>query len=327
MVGALTARRRLLGLVSTLVGLGCAAGPRATSPEEVWAFAAPWDPRSDSSLLRHGDALDVAVTGWIQLDSLDGAPTLLYPDTLPHASRRRFALVTSWHRDRFHPRTVAELGSDRVRLARVASEVAAIVARGRYRGVVLDLEGHRPEELPALRAVVSALADSCRRHGADIIALAIPATDTLAYPARAFVGDVDVLVPMLYDLNWAGSPPGPVVANDWARRWLEKRVSEVGADRIVAGLPTYGYYWRQPAQGETIGLAEARSITAGIGGELARDSASGQLHLGARGGGQVWVTDADQLSALHDIARKAGVNRIAIWRLGLEDTTMWRRLR
>src|SRR5690242_17579843 len=52
----------------------------ARAPASIWGFAAPWDPRSDSSVTANGSRLDAVVTGWIQLDSVSGEPSLLYPD-------------------------------------------------------------------------------------------------------------------------------------------------------------------------------------------------------------------------------------------------------
>lgn len=326
MVGTLrNAPRRAAVAAALFVGLACAAGSSraGASGQELWAFAAPWDPRSDSSLARHGAALDVAVSGWIELDSADATPRLLYADTvvLPRATRR-FAIVTSWHRDRFHPRTIAALGSDGARLASVASRVAAIVARAGYRGIVIDLEGHRPSELDALRTVVAALADSVRAHGGGVVAMAVPATDTSAYPAAAFAPHVDYLMPMLYDLHWSGSTPGPIVTAGWARDALALRVREVGASRVVAALPLYGYYWRATAAGQTVGHGDAQRIAAAARTTLVRDASSGQL-VARVADGELWITDAAQVRALREMARTLGVGRIALWRLGLEDRATW----
>ncbi|HEX2719276.1 MAG TPA: glycosyl hydrolase family 18 protein [Gemmatimonadaceae bacterium] len=318
---------RLAAVAAFLFLLACAAGrvTEAESRDELWGFAAPWDARSDSSLARHASALEVAVSGWIELDSATAAPRLAYPDTarLP-SSTRRFAIVTSWHRDRFHPRGIAALASDGIRLAAVASAVGAIVGRHNYQGLVLDLEGHEPSERDQLRAVVAAIADSARAHGAEVIAMAIPAVDTAGYPARLLARHVDYLAPMLYDLHWSGSSPGPVTSASWARDALALRVREIGPERLVVALPAYGYHWRRGIPGQTIGFHDARSLTARAGTTLARDAASGQL-TARFADGELWVGDAAQFATLRDMARSLGVRRVAIWRLGLEDPALWAR--
>src|SRR5690348_10876324 len=85
--------RQLLARFAVLAGVvACAPAPTATTspapsaarvvrtPTSLWGFTAPWDPRSDSSVVANAARLDAIVTGWIQLDSVSGEPSLLYPD-------------------------------------------------------------------------------------------------------------------------------------------------------------------------------------------------------------------------------------------------------
>ena len=90
------------------------------------------DARSDSSLRANASRLDVSVTGWIQLDSLTGRPTELYPDDPAAApTTTRLALVSSYHGQRFHPEVVRALAAaDDRALATAAQGVAAIVSSG-----------------------------------------------------------------------------------------------------------------------------------------------------------------------------------------------------
>ena len=332
-MGALSARvltaRSRLACVSLLcavaVALACAAARSGEDPRPgaLWAFTGPWDSTSTASLAANARRLDVAVTGWIALDSLSGQPALLYPDPpLGGARPRRMALVTSWHRDRFHPTTIRALGADRARLARAAGATARMAQAGGYHGVVLDFEEHSAADLPVLLAVVRAFADSARAAGVGTVAMAIPATDTSAYPARPLLDAVDALVVMLYDQHWSGSEPGPVADPAWARTWLAVRAREAGAARLVAALPIYGYAWKPGRPGETIGYADARRLVTGDS-RLTRDAASGWLHGAGTGGARVWVSDAEIVGRLARDARSLGVTRIALWRLGLEDPAIW----
>ena len=66
---------------------------------ERWGFTAFWDPRSAASLTSHASALDVAVTSWIALDSVTGAPSVLHAAARGSGDpARTMALVTSWVR-------------------------------------------------------------------------------------------------------------------------------------------------------------------------------------------------------------------------------------
>ncbi|HVX41938.1 MAG TPA: hypothetical protein VHB25_20420 [Gemmatimonadaceae bacterium] len=311
---------------------GCAGGTPsalpARAPMVVWAFTAPWDPRSDSSLRANVAPLNTAVTGWIQLDSATAAPIAAYrDDAAVPGTTRRFALVTSWHGQRFHPESVRRLGNDSALLAQTASSLAALLRQGAYAGMVLDLEGSAVSDVPLVARVVRALGDSARAHGVATIAMAVPAADTTAYPARAFLRAADLIVAMLYDEHWATSAPGPVASPEWVRRALGARVAEVGAAHVVAALPVYGYQWRANQPAQPVSFEETRSAASQAGVELVRDPASLSLHAIAPGEWELWTSDAVQLRALADVVRATGVSAVALWRLGLEDPGVWRALR
>src|SRR5207237_952176 len=151
---------------------------------------------------------------------------------------------TTYAGERFHPETIRVLASDATTLGRAAGAVVAIAAAAGYRGLVLDFEGLGRDDLDPLLIVVRAITDSARAHGVAPVAVAVPAADTAAYPARALAGVADLVMPMLYDEHWSTSPPGPIASPEFVRHWLGVRIGEVGAARIVAALPLYGYQWR-----------------------------------------------------------------------------------
>jgi spore germination protein YaaH len=269
------------------------------------------------------------VTGWIQLDSVTGEPSLRYPDDSLHGRvntqrlAQRLTLVTSWHGERFHPETIRRLGADRGALAFAASRVGALVAAGNYRGIVLDFEEQSPADLPITVRVASAIADSAKAHGAAFAAIALPAGDTTAYPTRAFFPAVDLAVIMLYDEHWSTSAPGPIATPEWVRRTLGQRLSDVGASRIVAALPVYGYLWRPNRPAQPVSFDEARRAAFEANVELVRDPASLSLHAIQPGSWELWMSDAQLLRALRIEVGTLGVTRIALWRLGLEDPAVW----
>jgi spore germination protein YaaH len=160
------------------------------------------------------------------------------------------------------------------------------------------------------------------------VVVAIPAADTAAYPARQLVAVADAVMPMLYDQHWSTSGPGPISAPDWVRNTLAMRVAEVGASRIVAALPLYGYRWstKSKSAAEDVTFADAKRITTQAGVALQRDASSGTLRGVKPGEWEIWVTDADLLATLVRETMSAGVHRVALWRIGQEDPAVWRAL-
>jgi hypothetical protein len=325
--------RQITSVVVFLVTVvACAAvGGSAQERKSFWAFTGPWDPRSDASLRTNAPRLDAAVTGWIALDSLTGEPLLpsAYADTLrlPAGTPRRFALVTSWHGQGFHATSIRALGSDAARLARVAGRIARYAESMRYTGLVLDFETLTAAEVDAQLAVVRAIGDSARAQGVTTIAVAIPAEPDEGYPARAIVEAADFVLVMLYDQHWSGSEPGPISAPDWVTRNLSRVVSEVGASRVVAGLPLYGYYWVKGKPGVGVSYETGMRNAERDGIRLTRDAPSKTLR-GTAGSGNaaIWLTDANLLDELVRGAEQSGVRRFAFWRLGQEDPAVWDRV-
>ena len=303
----------------------CRAQPQIQPPRaQFWGFAAPWDPQSDVSIRAHGRKLDAVVTGWIGLDSVSGRPLLPspYADTIRPPGVMRMAMVTSWHGDRFHPRSIRRLAQDPQALARTARAIAAHAQTMGYTGLIVDFETLEPSDLPAQLRVMKAIADSARAHGVTTIAAAVPATDTTAYPARPLLRVVDFIIPMLYDQHWSGSQPGPISAPQWVRSSLALRLAEAGPDRVVAGLPTYSYQWRKGLPTRDVGYVEAGRIASQAGVSLERDRSTGTLHAKTQEW-EMWITDAELLGRLVRESQAAGVRRFALWRMGREDPAIW----
>ncbi|GAC1693670.1 MAG: hypothetical protein NVS9B3_11920 [Gemmatimonadaceae bacterium] len=320
-------RRRALLVALCLAP--CAAHAQGLPQRKAfWGFTAPWDSLSGVSVRRHGRALDAVVTGWIALDSTTALPLLpsIYPDTLPPRGRalRRMGLVTSWHGTHFHARSIRLLAADTAALARTAAAIATHAAKMRYRGLVLDFETLEKTDLDGQLRVVKAIADAAHARGVRPIVVAVPAEDTLAYPSAPLLRVADLIMPMLYDHHWSTSAAGAISEPSWARAALAARIPRGAASRSVAALPAYGYRWRLKGPAEVVGYARARALADSAHIARERDDSTGTLHAAVAGRWDLWVTDAQLLSRLVRDARRLGVRRFALWRLGQEDPAVWR---
>jgi spore germination protein YaaH len=320
-------RSRRWRIAALAVLAGCAHLPsQPRGRPAYWGFTGPWDARSAATVLAHQSSLDRIVTGWIALDTISFRPIAAYPDTIGNRAAlagRTMALITTYLGSRFHPEIVRGLGDNGQIAASTAGAIAALVDSGAYHGVVIDFEGMTVRDLDPLLTVTKAVADSVRAHGVTTIVIAVPAGDTAAYPAALLLQSADYIMPVLYDQHWSTSPPGPIAAPDWVTRNLGVRVAEVGAGRIIAGFPLYGYRWRRNAETEVISYDEARKLTTMTNTALTRDHASATLHALSPEGWEIWVSDRVLLETLVRDARQLGVTAFALWRLGLEDPSVW----
>ena len=306
---------------------GCAHFPsQPQGAGDYWGFTGPWDRRSDASIERHSASLARVITGWIALDTTSFLPLEPYGDSIgknPALAGRTMALITSYHGSRFHPEIIRGLGGNAQATGITAGAIAALVDSGRYLGVVMNFEGMTPRDLDQLLFFTRAVADSVRSHGVSTVVIAVPAGDTAAYPAGLLLQSADLIMPILYDQHWSASPPGPIASPEWVTRNLGTRVAEVGAARIVAAFPLYGYRWRKNADTEVISFEDARRLATMTNTVLIRDNTSATVHARSPEGWELWVSDRVQLETLVREARQLGVRTFALWRLGLEDPEVW----
>lgn len=320
-------RRAALLTMLGVVAVACAARSLGAPLRlRVWGFTVPWDAKSSADAREHASQLDAVVSGWIQLDSLTGQPFAEFRDTLarnPTGGLRLMGIVTNAVGGHFHADPVRQLAANPSALARAAGDVARRLTTGRYRGLVIDLEGFAPTDRAAATVAIRAIADSARARGVGPIAVAVPAVDTTVFNGRDLVPAADYLLVMLYDQHWMTSPPGPLAAPDWVRAATALRVGEVGAQHVVAALPLYGYRWPTNGPAAALTFADAQRDAAAANVTLQRDPATSTMRATSPGAWDLWVSDAGLIDALIREVRSQGVNTIALWRLGQEDPGMW----
>ena len=199
-------------------------------------------------------------------------------------------------------------------LATTAALVAAQLDTARTESAILDIDGLSPEDLPVFVGLIRAVSDSLRSRRVRTIAVSIPAADTLGYPARPIARVADLIVVELEEEHRQGTPAGPVVTVELARRHLGTRASDVGPGRLVAGIPAYGYLWPRASAARRVTYDEAADLAAGSGTSLVRDPSSLSLHARSdRDGWEIWIPDHEVIGKIVDEARRIGIYRFAIY--------------
>ena len=288
-----------------------------SSPPRYWGFTAPWDERSDATVRRHDAALGAVISAWIGIDSASGMPIMLYPDDAPRGPAPRYAMVTNAADGRFHADLVRGLGGDMARASRFADSVGRMLAHGRYRGLVVDLEDLKPADTTAYLEMVRALTRAAHARHVTPVSVTVVGFDSVAYPVRHLLREADRVIVMAYDQHWQTAPPGPIASPDWVANMVSRRLAEAGKSnesRVVVALPVYGYRWPAHGPATVVGFNDA-------GPGLVRDSASLNLHSDST---NTWIADAVTLDTLARRVRALGPRTLALWRLGLEDPKIWR---
>ncbi len=312
-------KRRWIAHAAWLTAVACVRIPATTpAPVSWWAFTDPLDTQSSLSIASRRD-IDAALTGWIVIDSATYRPVRPYADSalLPHTTAR-LAFITTFQGGRHRPETIRGLATDRDAMRHAASLIVAEAVSSGYTGIVLDFAGMTVRDLDALIAVASTIGDSAHAHNVRPVVISVPAADTAGYPGQLLASISDLLLVLSYDQHALGTAPGSPASPEWFIQKLRARAAEAGSNRIIAAIPVDGYRWVRYGEASRITFAETNLLLQRTGSHIERDPVTHTLHA-QLDNADIWVSDSQLIEILTRDARRMGVNRFVLWRLGGED--------
>lgn len=302
--------------------------PSAGNPL-VWGFYVNWDRASMVSLRLHLRNMTHLVPEWLVLQNAKGDLDDQSDATAIAIARQAnlpiLAMLTNF-RDGWKPDDVRKILSDRKRRGDLIDNIAANLAEHKFQGLCIDFEELKTKDRAALVAFQKQLSERMHKEG-YLLAQAVPVDDA-AYDLKALAASNDYLVPMVYDEHYQSGSPGPVASENFFLEQIDKVAKVVPAEKIIAGIGSYGYDWVIGASGgaET-GFDDvmAAATANGAAVEWDKDTENPVLRY-AEGGRQheVWFLDA--VTALNQVidAQNEGFRGVAVWRLGAEDPGLWK---
>lgn len=198
-------------------------------------------------------------------------------------------------------------------------------------GIVVDFESLPRSSQKDFESFVHDLSVSVHAGGMKLM-VALPAADW-SYDYKYFASQADAIILMNYDFRWPTSPPGPIAPQDWFVRNINNMVKLVPPSKLIMGIANYGYDWPNPTKQDPHPVAASLSFQQGVvtavesGADALYDPDSFNLHYSYEDETKrvhtVWMLDGvtgyNELRA----AERAGVYGTALWRLGLEDPSIW----
>lgn len=145
---------------------------------------------------------------------------------------------------------------------------------------------------------------------------------------------VDQFYIMAYDEHWRGGEPGPVASLGWVEKVIRYATGVMPAQKIVLGVPFYGYEWTADA---TKGTKTNKAFGSGamarrmeqFGAKVIWDPVAGEnkaTFTNDDGERIAWYPDQRSLDAKLRLAYQYNLKGIAIWRVGFEPDDWWHRL-
>lgn len=209
-----------------------------------------------------------------------------------------------------------------------------------FDGANIDIEDVRIEDSEKLSAFFVELGDAMSKKGYYLSASVPsrvsddpfnPFSDPFDYGVIGRA--VDEFVVMLYNEHgWPGSGPGPVVSIGWMERVLRYTMTKMEKEKIMAAVSVFGFDFNlTTGKNQYVTYDRAIELAERYNKEIIFDEETqtpyfaytdeeGNEH-------EVWFENAESIKAKIDLAYKLGIKGVALWRLGMEDKSIWDMIR
>jgi cellulose synthase/poly-beta-1,6-N-acetylglucosamine synthase-like glycosyltransferase/peptidoglycan/xylan/chitin deacetylase (PgdA/CDA1 family)/spore germination protein YaaH len=296
----------------------------------VAGFYVNWDATSYASLTQNARALTHLMPEWLHLGK-DGSTfrTEESKKVIDFCDKHNLPILPllnnvdagDFEPDRIHKLLVSDAAQ-----AKLAQGIVAYLKKHKFKGLNLDIEGAADADRDLMSGFVYSLADALHANRL-LLSMDVPLEEQ-AYDLAALGDACDFIVPMLYDQHDATGTAGPIAGQDWFEAKAKEIYTLVPPNKVVLGLGSYGYDWRngQPTA-HSMTYEEAVVTARDEEAKIAFDENSLNPHYAYtddRGAPHsVWFLDAVTMYNNLRSQREAKPLGAALWVLGSEDPSVW----
>ncbi len=198
-------------------------------------------------------------------------------------------------------------------------------------GINVDFEQLQVESGQNFIEFIRELSAACRVNG-----LTLSVDNYVRYDFNDYYGleeqavVADYVVVMGYDEHYAGSQEaGSVASISYVSHGISSALEDVPADKLINGIPFYSRIWISDANGlssKALGMEDIQNFIAEHNMEKTWSDADGQYYAECTEDGtkyQIWVEDADSISAKLTLMQSNNLAGVAEWKLGFETADVW----
>ncbi|MFZ4452551.1 glycosyl hydrolase family 18 protein [Salibacterium aidingense] len=248
-------------------------------------------------------------------------------------------VITNIEDGEFSTELAATVLQDEERQNRLLDEALAIMDEKGFLGIDFDLEYVGAENREAYNELMRNARARLDEQGYLLSSALAPQVepgmtgDLYEGHDYAVHGEIaDFVFLMTYEWGYTGSPPQAVAPVDQVRRVIEYALTQMPADKIMMGMPLYGYDWTLPfVEGETQAqpldhqqaIELARQYNAAIEFDETAQSPHFTYYDDEGTEHEVWFEDARTVQAKFDMIKEYGLRGMFYWVLGWEFPQNW----
>lgn len=191
-------------------------------------------------------------------------------------------------------------------------------------GVDIDLEGIKKEDKEKFNSFLSLMSTRLKEDGLEMSVSIHAQTGKIVWDGvegqdLETIGKIaDEVRIMTYDEHSSSSKPGSVSSFTWIKNVAFYNLEKINKDKIVIGIPSYGYIWTDDGNANGLQFNEFNDYLAQKKYNTKRDSGSKELVINGENFSG-WLSDSEAMTAKINFLRKLGFNKFIIWHLGGMD--------
>jgi len=201
-----------------------------------------------------------------------------------------------------------------------------------YIGWDIDWEQKNPSDKQAFSDFIQYASQQFHKNNLKLVVSVEAKTDSsdttdssASEDWEALSENADQIRVMAYDFHYDKSDPGAITPLDELEAVLNYATQTIPKNKIVLGVPLYGYDWDNKI-GQSVQYADAMSVIVKNSGSVTRDKDSEEL-VGQYGTlfspHTLWFLDQKSILRILYIANNYDINQFVFWRLGGEDPEVW----
>jgi peptidoglycan-N-acetylglucosamine deacetylase len=293
-------------------------------------FYVNWDAQSFFSLKDNINNLNVIFPEWMFLqDNADSVALNIDMRTLKLMQTHNVKIIpmlSNFYNNKWNRNNVRRIISTESKRKKLITNLLDILKKYDFDGINIDFENIENEDKDNLILFIRELHN--KLHFQNYVLTQDVQIYDINFDVRSLKNYTDYLVLMAYDMHYSESEPGPVADINWVTNSLNEVLNLVEPNKIILGIPAYGYDWPKDDEGLDITYQEAIVTVKESEAKVQFDVNSNNLSYDYYDDNDkihtVWFTDAATDFNLMRTADDLGISGVAIWRLGSEDPRIWK---
>jgi spore germination protein YaaH len=335
-------RIKLLALISVLfstllINLGSDKPAEAAPPIPIrWGYYV--NGKSYDSFMANVTNLDYLSPNFYRLSSQGTITGSNRPDVTNYARAKGVKVIPIIQNDPVKDDFNKILG-DANKSTAIINTIDNLIYNNNFDGIHIDFEDLNSATETLLTNFMRDLYNRLHPKGKLVTMAVVARTVTstsqfsAAYNYNALAPYLDLVTIMTYDFHYTGGPDGPVAPIDWQQRVLSYSVPKLGANKILLGIPFYGYDWnltKRQSNPSTLAVSrtydETMQLQKDNNGTFGYDTTAQTPYLDYTKDGdhhRVWFENVQSFQAKLDLMKSQQLRGFAVWRLGHEGAAFW----